>query len=95
MTPLGNWAREAFHLQRNHYDRWGTSRWGSFPVLTIREVLLRRTPCSAAAGSTFLCSRWCSPSAPSGSSSSGGPPSSSRATPARPSRLAGDVWDAQ
>jgi putative membrane protein len=44
LTPLGNWARDAFHLSRNHYDRVGHIALGVFPCFTIREVLLRRTP---------------------------------------------------
>jgi putative membrane protein len=43
-TPLGNWAKEAFGFARNHYDRVGHVALGALPVLTIREVLLRRTP---------------------------------------------------
>ncbi len=43
-TPLGNWAKEAFHLSRNHYDRIGHLALGFFPAFTIREILLRRTP---------------------------------------------------
>jgi len=54
MTPLGNWAREAFHLHRNHYDRVGHLALGFFPVLTIREVLLRRTPLQRGGWLTFL-----------------------------------------
>jgi putative membrane protein len=44
LTPLGNWARDAFHLSRNHYDRVGNLALGVFPCFTIREVLLRQTP---------------------------------------------------
>jgi putative membrane protein len=44
LTPLGNWARDTFHLSRNHYDRVGHLALGVFPCFTIREVLLRRTP---------------------------------------------------
>ena len=43
-TPLGNWAKEAFGLSRNHYDRVGHIALGVFPAFIIREVLLRRTP---------------------------------------------------
>jgi len=43
-TPLGNWAKETFHLSRNHYDRIGHFALGFFPGFIIREVLLRRTP---------------------------------------------------
>lgn len=42
-TPLGNWAKEAFDFERNHYDRVGHFALGFFPAFTIREVLLRRT----------------------------------------------------
>ncbi len=43
-TPLGNWAKDAFDLNRNHYDRVGHLALGFFPALIIREVLLRKTP---------------------------------------------------
>jgi putative membrane protein len=43
-TPLGNWAKEAFSLSRNHYDRVGHIALGVFPAFIIREVLLRKTP---------------------------------------------------
>ena len=43
-TPLGNWAKEVFHLSRNHYDRVGHLAFGFFPVFIIKEVLLRVTP---------------------------------------------------
>lgn len=42
-TPLGNWAKDAFDLERNHYDRVGHFALGFFPAFAIREVLLRRT----------------------------------------------------
>jgi putative membrane protein len=42
-TPLGNWARDAFALSRNHYDRVGHLALGLFPALVAREVLLRQT----------------------------------------------------
>lgn len=54
LTPLGNWAMEAFHLARNHYDRVGHLALGFFPALTIREVLLRRTPLRPGGWLTFL-----------------------------------------
>jgi putative membrane protein len=44
LTPLGNWARDAFDLSRNHYDRVGHVALGVFPAFLIREVLLRQTP---------------------------------------------------
>ena len=43
-TPLGNWARDVFHLGRNHYDRVGHLALGVFPAFVTREILLRLTP---------------------------------------------------
>ena len=54
LTPLGDWAKDAFHLSRNHYDRIGHLALGFFPALTIREVLLRRTPLRRGGWLTFL-----------------------------------------
>jgi putative membrane protein len=53
-APLGNWARDAFHLSRNHYDRIGHLALGFFPALTVREVLLRRTPLRPGGWLVFL-----------------------------------------
>ncbi len=44
LTPLGNWAKDTFHLARNHYDRVGHVALGVVPSLLSREVLLRCTP---------------------------------------------------
>lgn len=44
LTPLGNWAKDTFHLARNHYDRVGHLALGVVPSLLGREVLLRSTP---------------------------------------------------
>jgi putative membrane protein len=44
LTPLGDWAREAFGFARNHYDRVGHLAVGVFPAFLVREVLLRKTP---------------------------------------------------
>lgn len=43
-VPLGEWMREAFDLQRNHYDRIGHLMQGFVPAIAARELLLRRTP---------------------------------------------------
>ena len=40
-VPLGNWAKEAFHLSRNHYDRLGHVVQGFVPAIVAREVILR------------------------------------------------------
>lgn len=54
LTPLGNWAREVFHLSRNHYDRVGHLALGFFPAITVREILLRCTPLQRGGWLTFL-----------------------------------------
>lgn len=42
--PLFNWLRDAFHLERNYYDRVGHFFQGFVPAMIAREVLLRRSP---------------------------------------------------
>src|SRR4051812_36137917 len=54
LTPLGNWAKEAFHLSRNHYDRIGHVALGVFPIFMTREILLRKTPLVRGAWLSFL-----------------------------------------
>jgi putative membrane protein len=44
LTPLGDWAKQAFGFSRNHYDRIGHVALGVFPCFLAREVLLRCTP---------------------------------------------------
>jgi len=43
-VPLGEWARDAFNLGRNHYDRLGHFIQGFQPAVLARELLLRRSP---------------------------------------------------
>ena len=43
-VPLGNWARDAFGLARNPYDRLGHFAQGFVPAILAREVLRRATP---------------------------------------------------
>ena len=43
-TPLGLWAKEAFGLARNHYDRLGHLMQGFVPAILVRELLLRTSP---------------------------------------------------
>ncbi|MDH4121511.1 MAG: DUF2238 domain-containing protein [Deltaproteobacteria bacterium] len=43
-VPIGNWARDAFDLSRNHFDRLGHLAQGFVPAILAREVLLRRSP---------------------------------------------------
>src|SRR3989338_2879592 len=42
-NPLFNWLKESFTLDRNYYDRLGHIAQGFFPVIIIREILLRKT----------------------------------------------------
>jgi len=43
-VPIGNWARDAFGLSRNHFDRVGHFFQGVIPALLARELLLRTSP---------------------------------------------------
>ena len=54
LTPLGAWAKAAFHLSRNHYDRIGHLALGVFPVFMTREILLRKTPLQRGGWLSFL-----------------------------------------
>jgi putative membrane protein len=42
--PVFNWIKDAFHLNRNYYDRLGHFAQGFVPAMIVREVLLRTTP---------------------------------------------------
>jgi putative membrane protein len=53
-APLGEWAKAAFHLSRNHYDRVGHLALGFFPVFIIKETLLRATPLRRGGWLTFI-----------------------------------------
>jgi putative membrane protein len=53
-TPLGNWAKDAFHLARNDYDRVGHLALGFFPASIIKETLLRATPLRRGGWLVFL-----------------------------------------
>ena len=43
LMPLFTWIKDAFHLDRNYYDRLGHFAQGFVPVMIAREVLLRTT----------------------------------------------------
>lgn len=58
-VPLGIWARDAFELGRNHYDRLGHFAQGFVPAILAREVLLRRTPLRPGGWLFFLTSAVC------------------------------------
>ena len=42
-VPLFNWIKDEFHLNRNHYDRFGHFLKG-LSVIVVRELLIRLTP---------------------------------------------------
>jgi putative membrane protein len=42
-VPLGEWMRETFAFDRNHYDRIGHFMQGCVPAIAARELLLRHT----------------------------------------------------
>ena len=53
-APLGEWAKGAFGFQRNDYDKVGHFAFGFFPVLIVREVLLRKTKLERGGWLVFL-----------------------------------------
>lgn len=53
-VPLGEWARDAFGLARNHYDRVGHFAQGFIPAIFVRELLLRKTPLQRGGWLNFL-----------------------------------------
>jgi putative membrane protein len=54
-VPIGNWARDAFGLSRNHYDRVGHFFQGVIPALLARELLLRTSPLRPGRWLFFIC----------------------------------------
>lgn len=44
LMPVFEWIKQAYHLDRNYYDRLGHFAQGFVPALLTREVLLRVTP---------------------------------------------------
>ena len=53
-VPLGHWARDAFALSRNPYDRLGHVAQGFVPALLARELLLRKARLPRGAWLPFL-----------------------------------------
>ena len=39
--PLGLWAKDIFHLSRNHYDRFAHASFGFLLAFPVRELILR------------------------------------------------------
>lgn len=53
-APLGEWAKTAFGFTRNNYDKVGHFAFGFFPVLVVREALLRKTKLERDGWLTFI-----------------------------------------
>ncbi len=53
-VPLGNWARDAFHLSRNHYDRLGHFAQGLVPALIAREIIIRQRIINSSGWTSFF-----------------------------------------
>lgn len=54
-VPIGNWARDAFGLSRNHFDRMGHFFQGVIPAMLARELLLRTSPLKAGKWLFVIC----------------------------------------
>jgi putative membrane protein len=40
-VPIGDWLRDGFNFERNHYDRLGHLLQGFVPAILLREIFLR------------------------------------------------------
>lgn len=58
-VPMGLWAKEAWGLSRNHWDRVGHFMSGVFTALLIREMVLRRSGVRRGRWLFFLVSSTC------------------------------------
>jgi putative membrane protein len=54
-VPVGNWAKEAFGLSRNHFDRVGHFFQGVIPAMLARELLIRMSPLKPGKWLFFIC----------------------------------------
>lgn len=54
-VPPGYWVRDAFGLERNHYDRLGHLAQGFVPAMLAREILLRKSPLKPGAWLFLIC----------------------------------------
>lgn len=58
-VPWFNNLRDAFELERNHYDRLGHLAQGFFPAIVAREILLRRSPLKTGKWLFFVVTCFC------------------------------------
>ncbi len=54
LVPLGEWVRDALHLQRNHYDRLGHFAQGFVPAIVAREIFIRKKVVAPAGWRAFF-----------------------------------------
>jgi putative membrane protein len=54
-VPIGNWARDAFGMSRNHFDRVGHFLQGVIPAMFARELLVRTSPLRPGKWLFFAC----------------------------------------
>ena len=58
-VPLGEWMKELFGFERNHYDRIGHFAQGFIPAVLIREVLMRHHVVNGWGWLEFVVFAWC------------------------------------
>lgn len=58
-VPLGEWARDAFDLERNNYDKLGHFAQGFIPAIVTREVVIRRDVFKSAGWRNFFIVCFC------------------------------------
>jgi putative membrane protein len=54
-VPMGEWMKDWFGWQRNHFDRLGHFFQGVIPAMLVREMLLRRAKLHPGPRVFFLC----------------------------------------
>lgn len=54
-VPLGEWMKEWFHFERNHFDRFGHFFQGVIPAALVRERLLRLSALRSGWRMFFIC----------------------------------------
>jgi putative membrane protein len=53
-VPLFDWIKEAFHQDRNNYDKVGHFAQGAIPIILAREILIRKHVVQVINGSLWL-----------------------------------------
>ena len=58
-VPLGEWMKEWFGFERNHYDRIGHIAQGFVPAIIAREILVRTSPLKKGVWLFLVCCAIC------------------------------------